>query len=131
MQHGLLCVWAAKTLGGCLAWIAWAGRSEGRKAGGPCRSPWALVQPRHAPLHIDRGGDGYVLPVGLGQAPIPRASQPQRASALRKRPFDAGAPLLALDALLTGIPGPGGGERLILLLGRQPPPAALRLGLGA
>jgi hypothetical protein len=72
-----------------------------------------------------------VLPVSLRQTPIPRAPQPKRAYALRERPFDASALLIALDALLTGIPGSGGGERLVLLLGRQPQPAALLLGLGA
>ena len=77
------------------------GRQNGRCASGP----WALVEPRDNAVDIDGGGDRDVLQVGLRQAPIPRASQPKGAHPLGERPFDAGAPLIALLALLTGIPG--------------------------
>ena len=121
----------SRTSGGYLAWMVRVRRRQSGKARNPCHGPGALVEPRDNAVDIDRGGDRHVLHVGLRHAPIPAPSQAKGTDPLRERPFDAGAPLLALDALLTGIPGPGGGERLVLLLGRQPQPAALLLGLGA
>jgi len=93
-------------------------RGKRGEAGGPRLGPWALVEPCHDPIHIDRRGSRDVLQVRFRQAPIPRAPQPKRAHALRERPFDTGALLIALDALLTGIPDAGRGKRLVLLLRR-------------
>src|SRR5712691_3598663 len=120
-----------RTSGGCLACLASVRRSEGGETGSACLRPWALVKPRDNAVDIDGGGGRDVLHVGLGQAPIPRAPQSKRTHSLGERPFDASALLIALDALLTGIPGPSRGECLILGLGRQPQLAALLLGLRA
>ena len=62
-----------RTSSGCLAWMAYGRRGQGGKPRDPRRGSWALVEPCHNPVHIDRRGDGHVLHVGLGQAPIPRA----------------------------------------------------------
>ena len=43
-------------------------RGERGEAGGSRLGPWALVEPRHNAVDIDRGGDRDVLPVGLGHA---------------------------------------------------------------
>jgi hypothetical protein len=79
---------------------------------------------------MDGGSGRDVLQVGLRHAPIPSPAQAKGAYSLGERPFDAGPPLLALDALFTGIPGPGRCECLILVAGLQPHLAALLLGLG-
>jgi hypothetical protein len=120
-----------RTSGGGLPGMDRVGRREGGETGGARLRPWAHGKPRDNTVDIDGGGDRDVLQVRLGQAPIPRAPQPKRTHALGERPFDASALLRALNALLTGIPGPGHGERLILVLGRQPQLAALLLGLRA
>src|SRR5712691_10389659 len=120
-----------RTSGGGLTGMERVGRREGGETGGARLRPWALVEPRDHAVDIDGSGGRDVLHVGLGQPPIPRAPQPKRTHALGERAFDASALLIALDALLTGIPGPGRCQCLILLLGRQPQPAPLLLGLGA
>lgn len=106
------------------------GRREGGETGGARLCPGALVEPRHNAVDIDGGGGRDVLQVGLCHAPIPGPAQAKRPHPLGERPFDTGPLLLALAPLLTGIPGPGRGERLVLVWGRQPQPAALLLGLG-
>ena len=121
----------SRTSGGCLAWMVRVRRRKSGKAGDPCHGPWALVEPRDKAVDIDRGGDRDVLHVGLRHAPIPGPSQATGTAPLGEGPFDAGPPLIALSPLLTGLPGPGRGERLVLVLGWQPQPAALLLGLGA
>ena len=99
-------------------------RSECRKAGGAGGGPRALVQPRDNPIYINRSG------------PLPHvggASWPGHGSACAagqaRTPWDRvpSTPLGAYSAagLVTGIPGPGRLECLVLLLGRQPQPAAL------
>jgi hypothetical protein len=120
-----------RTSGGCLAWLESVSRSEGGETGGARLCPWALVEPRDNAVDIDGSGGRDVLHVGLGQAPIPRAPQPKRTHSLGERAFDASPPLIALHASLTGVPGPGRCERLVLVLGWQPQPAALLLSLGA
>ena len=119
-----------RTSGSCLTWMASVSRREGGKAGGARLRPWALVEPRHKAVDIDRGGNGDVLQVGLRHAPIPGPAQAKGAHPLRERPFDAGPLLLELLAFLAGRPGLRRCQRLILVLGRQPQPAALLLGLG-
>src|SRR2546427_10841396 len=104
-----------RTSGGGLTGMERVGRREGGETGGARLRLWALVEPRDNAVDIDGGGGRDVLHVGLGQAPIPRAPQPKRTYSLGERPFDACALLIARDALLTGIPGPGRGERLILV----------------
>src|SRR2546430_495823 len=118
----------SRTSGGCLAWLVRVRRRKRGKAGDPCHGPWALVEPRDNAVDIDRGGDRNVLQVGLRHAPIPGPAQAKRAHPLGERPFDTGPLLIALAPLLTGMPGPGCRERLILGLGRQPQLAALLLG---
>jgi hypothetical protein len=107
------------------------GRRAGGETGGACLRSWAGVKPRDNA--IDRNGRGGrdVLHVGLGQAPLPRVPHPKGPHALGERPFDARALRRALDALLPGRPGSGGGKHLIRGLGRQPQLAALLLGLRA
>src|SRR6266446_7349284 len=119
-----------RTSGGGLTGMERIGRREGGETGGARLRSGALVEPRDNAVDIDGGGGRDVLHVGLGQAPISRAPQPKRPHALGERAFDASALLIALDALLTAIPGPGRCQGLVLLLGGQPQPAAL-LGLGA
>jgi hypothetical protein len=109
-----------RTSGGGLTGMERIGRREGGETGGARLRPWALVQPCDNAVDIDSSGSRDVLHMGLGQAPIPRAPQPKRTHSLGERAFDASALLIALDALLTGLPGPGCCERLILVLGRQP-----------
>ena len=121
----------SRTSGGCLDGLEHRDRREGGKAGGARLGSWALVQPCDNPVYIDHGGNGHVLHMGLGQAPIPRAPQPKRTHPLGERAFDARALRLLRLALRTGIPGPGRCQCLVLLLGGQPQPAALLLGLGA
>ena len=62
-----------RTSGGSLPGMERVGRRESGETGGARRGPWALVEPRDKAVDIDRCGDGHVLHVGLGQAPIPRA----------------------------------------------------------
>jgi len=57
----LLCGGEARTLRGCLAWLAHGRRGQGSKAGDPCRGSWALVEPGHNPVHIDCCGNGDML----------------------------------------------------------------------
>src|SRR5438093_3859120 len=120
----------SRTSGGCLAWIVRVRRRKSGKAGDPCHSPWARVEPRDNAVDIDRSGNRDVLQVGLCHAPISGPSQPKGADSLRERPFDAGPPLIELLALLAGRPGLRRGQRLVLLLGRQPQPSARVLGTG-
>ena len=104
--------------GGSLSGMERVGRREGGETGGAGLRPGARVKPRDNAVDINGRGSRDVLRVSLGQAPIPRAPQPKCPHALGERPFDASALLRALAALRTGMPGPGGGERLILRLGR-------------
>ena len=92
--------------------------------------PWLSVEPCDHAVDIDRGGNGDMLQVRFHHTPIPGPAQAKGAAPLGERPFDPSALLLGLAPLLTGIPGPGRGERLVLVLGWQPQPAALLLGLG-
>src|SRR5712691_5025029 len=119
-----------RTSGGCLAWIVGVRRRQGGEARDPCHGPWALVEPRDNAVDIDGGGGRDVLQVGLRHAPIAGPSQPKGADPLRERPFDAGPPLIELVALLAGRPGLRRFQRLVLVLGRQPQPAARVLGTG-
>src|SRR5215831_8753663 len=110
--------------GGCLASMVRVGRRQSGKAGEPCQGPWALVEPRHKAVDIHRGGDGDVLHVGLRQVLISGPSEAKGTDPLGERPFDAGPSLIALLALLTGVPGLRRVPRLVLVLGRQPQPSA-------
>src|SRR5215470_17151282 len=116
--------------GGCLASMVRVGRRQSGKAGEPCQGPWALVEPRHNAVDINRGGDGDVLHVGLRQPPISGPSEAKGTDPLGERPFDAGPSLIELLALLTGVPGLRRLQRLVLVLGRQPQPSAGVLGPG-
>src|SRR5712691_13473522 len=120
----------SRTSDGCLAWIVRVRRRKSGKAGDPCPGPWALVEPRDNAVDIDRGGDRDVLQVGLRHAPIPGPSQAKGTDPLGERPFDAGPPLIQLLALLAGRPDLRRGQRLVLVLGRQPQPPACVLGTG-
>ena len=104
----------SRTSGGCLAWIVRVRRRERGKAGDPCHGPWALVEPRDNAVDIDRGGDRDVLQVGLRHAPIPGPAQAKGADPLGERPFDTRAARILPLALLTGIPGLGRLQRLVL-----------------
>src|SRR5918992_2141010 len=81
-------------------------RRQHSKASRASLCPWALVEPGHNPLHIHRGGGGDVLEVGFREPPIPGVPQPKAAYALGERPFDAGAPFIALLPFGTPIPRP-------------------------
>ena len=119
-----------RTSGSCLTWMASVSRREGGKAGGARLRPWALVEPRHKAVDIDRGGDRDVLQVGLRHAPIPGPAQAKGTDPLGERPFDAGPPLLQLLALFAGRPRLRRGQRLVLVLGRQSQPSACVFGTG-
>src|SRR5262252_8721279 len=121
----LLRIWT-----GYLAEIVRVCRRQSGTAGEPCRGPWALVEPRHKAVDLDRGGDGDVLPVGRRQAPIAGPSAAKGAPPLGERPFDASPPLIALLALLTGRPSLRCCQCLVLVRGRQPPPSPPGLGTG-
>jgi hypothetical protein len=45
-------------------------RRQSRKARGPCRGSWPLLQPGDKPIDSDRGGDGHVLEVCFLSTPI-------------------------------------------------------------
>src|SRR4029453_1164063 len=120
----------SRTSGGCLAWMVRVRRRQSGKAGDPCHGLWALVEPRDNAVDIDRGGDCDVLQVGLRHAPIPGPSQAKGTAPLGERPFDAGPPLIPLLALFAGRPDLRRGQRLVLVLGRQPQPPACVLGTG-
>src|SRR5207245_8861977 len=105
-------------------------RRKSGKAGDSCPGPGALGEPRDNAVNIDRSGDRDVLQVGLRHAPISGPSQPKGADSLRERPCDAGPALIELVALLAGRPGLRRGQRLVLVLGRQPTPSARVLGTG-
>src|SRR5882724_1909210 len=120
----------SRTSGGCLAWIVRVRRRKRGKAGDSCHGPWARVEPRDKAVDIDCGGDRDVLQVGLRHAPIPGPAQAKGTDPLGERPFDAGPPLIELVALLAGRPGLRRGQRLVLVLGRQPQPSARVLGTG-
>src|SRR2546428_4431961 len=120
----------SSTSGGCLAWMVRVRRRQSGKAGDPCHSPGALVEPRDNAVDIDRRGDRDVLQVGLRHAPIPGPAQAKGTDPLGERPFDAGPLLIELLALLAGIPGLRRCQRLVLVLGRQPQPPACVLGTG-
>src|SRR4030095_5046671 len=89
------------------------------EARGPRLGPWALVEPRHDPIHIDRRSGRDVLQVRFLEPPVPGVSQPEASDALREGPFDPGASLIALLSLLTAIPCLGRAQRLVLGLGRE------------
>src|SRR5919197_5995346 len=110
--------------GGCLASMVRVCRRQSGKAGEPCQGPWALVEPRHNAVDIDRGGDGDVLHVGLRQAPISGPSEAKGTDPLGERPFDAGPAFIELLPRLAGRPGLRYGQRLVLVLGWQPQPPA-------
>src|SRR5215467_13809918 len=116
--------------GGCLASMVRVGRRQSGKAGAPCQGPWALVEPRHKAVDIHRGGAGDVLHVGLRQAPISGPSEAKGTDPLGERPFDAGPSLIELLPLRAGRPGLCRGQRLVLVLGWEPPPPAGVLGPG-
>src|ERR671933_189970 len=116
--------------GGCLASMVRVCRHQSGKAGEPCQGSWALVEPRHKAVDIDRGGDGDVLHVSLRQAPISGPSDAKGANPLGERPFDASPPFIALLALLTGRPGLRRCHCLVLVLGREPQPSTPVLGTG-
>src|SRR5215831_15821830 len=116
--------------GGGLASLVRVGRRQSGKAGEPCQGPWALVEPRHNTVDIDRGGDGDVLHVGLRQAPISGPSEAKGTDSLGQGPFDAGPPFIALLTRLAGIPRLRRLQRLVLVLGRQPQPSTRVLGTG-
>src|ERR671931_401790 len=103
---------------------------EGGETGGARLCSWSLIEPRHNPIDIDRGGDGDVLHVGLRQAPISGPSEAKGTDSLGERPFDAGPPLIELLPLRAGRPGLRRGQRLVLVLGWQPQPPAGVLGTG-
>jgi hypothetical protein len=105
-------------------------RRQSGKAGEPCQGPWAVVEPRHNAVDIDRGGDGDVLHVGLRQAPISAPSEAKGTDPLGERPFDAGPSFIELLPLLAGRPGLRRLQRLVLVLGWQPQPSAGVLGTG-
>src|SRR5262249_5652231 len=105
-------------------------RRQSGKAGEPCQGPWALVEPRHNAVDIDRGGDGDVLHVGLRQAPISSPSEAKGPDPLGQRPFDAGSSFIELLPLRAGRPGLRRLQRLVLVLGRQPQAPAGVLGTG-
>ena len=97
-----------RTSGSGLAGMERRDRGERGEAGGPRLGPWALVEPCHDPIHIDRRGGRYVLQVRFLETPIPRAAEPKRAYPLGECAFDPGAaPVLPL-AFFTRIPGLGG-----------------------
>ena len=100
-------------------------RSECRKAGGAGGGPRALVQPRDNPIDINCSGRCHMLEVRLVQATVARASQAKGPHPLGQGAFDPRSALLVLLALVTGIPGPGRLECLVLGLGGQPETAAL------
>src|SRR5574341_2462348 len=120
----------SRTSGGCLAWIVRVSRGQSGEPGGARLRPWALVEPRDNAVDIDRGGDRDMLQVGLRHAPIPGPAQAKGTDPLGERPFDAGPLRIELLALLAGIPGLRRGQRLVLVLGRQPQPPACVLGTG-
>ena len=94
-------------------------RRQGRKARDPSCGPWPLLQPGDNPIDIDRGGGGHVLQVGLLYAPIASPTEAEGPHALRQRPFDPRATLIALPPVLTRIPGPGRLQRFKVLLRRE------------
>src|SRR5262249_42605501 len=77
-----------------------------------------------------RGGGRDVLQMRFRQAPIPGPSEAKGTDTLRQRPFDAGPSCIELLPLRAGRPGLRRLQRLVLVLGRQPPPPAGVLGTG-
>src|SRR6516225_9827965 len=65
-----------RTSSSCLAGMERRGRGERGEAGGPCLGPWALVEPRDDPIHIDCRGGRDVLQVRFLKPPVPGVSQP-------------------------------------------------------
>src|SRR4051794_2650001 len=82
---------------------------EARGAGG---GAWGRPEPGGEALDIDRGRGRHVLEVGLGEAAIAAAAQPERAHALRDGPLDPGPSRVGTPALLGRDPPPRGLERL-------------------
>jgi hypothetical protein len=106
-------------------------RRECRKARGPRRGPWPLLQPSDNAIDIDRGGGGHVLDVCFLQAPITGAPQAKGAYPLGQCAFDSRTAFIALRAFVTGIPGAGRLKRLVLRVRRQSETTALLLRLSA
>jgi hypothetical protein len=94
-------------------------RRQSGKAGDPCHSPGALVEPRDKAVDMDRGGDRDRLHVGLRHAPIPGPAQATGPDPLGERPFDTRPPLIELLALLARRPGLRRFQCLVLGLGRE------------
>src|SRR5919198_5370528 len=120
----------SRTSGRCLVGLKRGDWREGGETGGARLCSWSLIEPRHNPIDIDRGGDGDVLHVGLRQAPISGPSEAKGTDSLGERPFAAGPPLIQLLPRLAGRPRLRRGQRLVLVLGRQPQPPAGVLGPG-
>src|SRR5215471_12806798 len=85
--------------GRCLVGLKRGDWREGGETGGARLRSWALIEPCHNPIDIDRGGDGDVLHVGLRQAPISGPAQAKGTDSLGERPFDPRPPLVELLAL--------------------------------
>ena len=60
----------SRTSGRCLGGRNRGNGREGGETGGARLRSWALIEPRHNPIDIDRGGDGDVLQMRFRQAPI-------------------------------------------------------------
>ena len=60
----------SRTSGRCLVGEKRGDGREGGETGGARLRSWALIEPRHNPIDIDRGGDGDVLQMRFRQAPI-------------------------------------------------------------
>src|SRR5215471_1964070 len=117
-----------RTSGRCLVGLKRGDWREGGETGGARLRSWALIELRHNPIDIDRGGDRDVLQVGLRQAPISALPQAKGPYPLREGPFHARPLLITLLSLLTGIPGPCRVEGVILGAGLELQRARLLLG---
>ena len=60
----------SRTSGRCLAGLQRGDGREGGETGGARLRSRSLIEPRHNPIDIDRGGDGDVLQMRFRQTPI-------------------------------------------------------------
>src|SRR5512135_103242 len=69
------------------------------KARGAGDGTWDRPEPGGEAVQIDRGRGRHVLQVGLSQAAVAAAAQPEGAHALRDRALDPGPPSVEVPAL--------------------------------
>ena len=89
---------------------------QSRKAGDAGLRPWALVEPGHEPLHIDRSSRRDMLKVRFRQTSVSSIPQPKGTYALGQRSFDTRSSFITLLPLFTPIPYPRGLQRRKLRL---------------